>query len=118
MAKKKERDRTPRQRRRYRARSHVWLVRNSNTPSPGRDEKFDGGHQCHYCLRFYRKKHMTKDHVMPKAWGGLDAKWNIVPACRACNMAKGSKPPTCVCEHCTASVLKHREIWEAQGLAS
>ena len=116
MAKSKERNRTPRQRRRYRARGHVWLERNSDTPRPGKDAPFDGGHFCHYCELWYKKKHITRDHIVPRAWGGVDEDFNIVPACRGCNMAKGSKPPTCICAYCQNSIEQHAEIWRAQGL--
>lgn len=108
MAKNRERNRTPRQRRRYRARGQVWLTRNSNTPSPGKDEKFEGGHQCHYCRKFYRKKHITKDHIVPKAlWREAvhnNQGLNIVAACLTCNREKADKMPTCGCKKCRVAV--------------
>lgn len=108
MPKSHERNRTPRQRRRYRARGQVWLDRNSNTPSLGKDDPFDGGYCCHYCKRYYRKKHITKDHIVPKAlWSEAvhrDQKLNIVQACLACNREKADKMPTCVCKKCRVAV--------------
>lgn len=35
------------------------------------------------------RKHLTIDHVLPRAKGGRDKLANFVPACPACNNAKG-----------------------------
>lgn len=47
------------------------------------------GSQCVYCDR--DASHV--DHVLPRSRGGADELDNLVPACAACNMAKGSKTP-------------------------
>jgi hypothetical protein len=35
---------------------------------------------------------MTIDHVIPRSLGGRTVWENVVSACRACNLKKGSKP--------------------------
>lgn len=46
------------------------------------------GHRCHYCGC---GGNLTTDHMVPRSDGGPDESWNLVPACRSCNSAKGSK---------------------------
>ncbi len=43
---------------------------------------------CHYCGRQVGRDHLTMDHVVPLARGGLSKKGNLVPACKACNNKK------------------------------
>lgn len=46
---------------------------------------------CAYCGKWHEK--LTLDHIVPKSKGGPHyAKWNLVPACRAHNIAKASLP--------------------------
>jgi 5-methylcytosine-specific restriction endonuclease McrA len=45
--------------------------------------------RCFYCGR--RDLPLTRDHMIPLTRGGSDAIENIVPACRPCNSAKGTK---------------------------
>lgn len=45
-------------------------------------------HLCAYC----NKPADTLDHVVPRMYGGLTVKNNLVPACRHCNGHKGSSP--------------------------
>lgn len=48
---------------------------------------------CFYCDAFLVDGQIHKDHIMPLAlWGPNDVK-NIVLACAACNLSKGSKHP-------------------------
>lgn len=42
--------------------------------------------QCAYCGEKHPK---TLDHVFPKALGGTDDIYNLVPACFSCNVNKG-----------------------------
>lgn len=60
-----------------------------------------GGH-CYYCglaltpdevdtIEGRYNSWMDADHLLPKAKGGLDTLENMVPACKACNCAKGLK---------------------------
>jgi hypothetical protein len=45
---------------------------------------------CAYCGEW--KEKLTIDHVMPKSKGGPHfSKFNLVPACRACNLSKGNE---------------------------
>jgi 5-methylcytosine-specific restriction endonuclease McrA len=47
-------------------------------------------HTCQYCGRNGGER-MTIDHVIPKSLGGRTVWENVVSACRACNLKKGSK---------------------------
>ncbi len=46
---------------------------------------------CHHCGGKFEKKELTMDHLIPVARGGRSVKGNVVPACRACNQARGHK---------------------------
>lgn len=48
---------------------------------------FDGA--CAYCGT--TRARLTADHLVPKSKGGSDDPSNIVPACEACNEAKGDQ---------------------------
>jgi 5-methylcytosine-specific restriction endonuclease McrA len=50
-------------------------------------------HRCQYCGGKFTSKHLTFDHVLPRARGGLTTFTNIVTACHACNARKGNKTP-------------------------
>ncbi len=56
---------------------------------------------CHYCRLVVAT---TSDHIVPRSKGGVDAKWNRVPACAPCNVAKGNSDPTCSCRTCVAAI--------------
>ena len=47
--------------------------------------------QCVYCGETYELHDLTLDHVRPKCLGGQDLTSNLVPSCRECNQAKGSR---------------------------
>lgn len=48
--------------------------------------------RCAYCGQPpIDNKSLTIDHVRPKVRGGEDRTTNCIPACRACNQAKGSE---------------------------
>ena len=49
------------------------------------------GCTCVYCGKSYELHELTLDHVHPKAFGGDDVNSNIVPACRGCNIRKGTR---------------------------
>lgn len=61
--------------------------------------------RCHYCGT--RDGGFSRDHIVPKARGGQDREWNIVLACKKCNVEKGNKWPTCTCSVCKAAVKRH-----------
>jgi 5-methylcytosine-specific restriction endonuclease McrA len=48
---------------------------------------------CQYCAGHFEAKHLTFDHVIPRAHGGVSSWTNVVAACSPCNHRKGSKLP-------------------------
>lgn len=50
-------------------------------------------HICAYCGERIEHGRGTRDHVMPRARGGLDTWENTVTACRSCNERKGCRTP-------------------------
>ena len=50
------------------------------------------GHTCQYCGHNSGER-MTIDHVFPRSLGGRTVWENVVSACRACNLKKGSRTP-------------------------
>jgi len=50
--------------------------------------KLDG--HCAYCGKKISLKKATMDHIIPKSLGGSNAAENLLPACKHCNLMKGS----------------------------
>ncbi len=50
-------------------------------------------HTCLYCGDHFKTSLLTRDHVKPRAQGGLDKWSNVVTACKACNVKKGCSTP-------------------------
>jgi 5-methylcytosine-specific restriction endonuclease McrA len=50
-------------------------------------------HLCLYCGREFSRYQLTRDHVVPLSRGGRDLWQNVVSACIACNVRKGSRTP-------------------------
>ena len=50
-------------------------------------------HLCLYCGQQYPRGDLTRDHVIPLSKGGRDSWENVVSACLACNVRKGSRTP-------------------------
>ena len=48
---------------------------------------------CLYCGGHFKTSLLTRDHVIPRAQGGLDIWRNVVTACKACNQQKGCRTP-------------------------
>ncbi len=48
---------------------------------------------CQYCGRGFATQDLTFDHVLPRAQGGRTEWGNVVTACSACNLRKGSRLP-------------------------
>lgn len=59
--------------------------------------------RCHYCDKPAR----SRDHIVPEFAGGVDASFNVVPACIDCNGDKAWKITTCSCTKCAESVAWH-----------
>lgn len=51
------------------------------------------GMLCLYCGNTHARHHLTRDHVVPVSRGGRDIWENVVSACIACNVRKGSRTP-------------------------
>jgi 5-methylcytosine-specific restriction endonuclease McrA len=51
------------------------------------------GFTCQYCDQKRNAPELTFDHVIPRARGGRTSWENVVTACGACNLRKGSKLP-------------------------
>ena len=47
--------------------------------------------KCVYCGITYDLHELTLDHVRPRCLGGPTLTHNLVPSCRSCNQAKGSR---------------------------
>ncbi len=50
-------------------------------------------HTCLYCGNTFKASLLTRDHVKPRAQGGVDNWKNVVTACKACNVKKGCRTP-------------------------
>lgn len=62
------------------------------------------GEKCVYC----GKPANTVDHIIPKAKGGEDLVWNLVPCCKSCNSSKKDKD--------LADFLNDSFVYEYQGV--
>lgn len=86
-----------------------WVVRSPSTkievPSvvmvrefvkPRRDVRFTSRniflrdlYVCQYCGNTFHESELTRDHVLPKAFGGRDTWHNLTTACKRCNSERG-----------------------------
>ena len=66
---------------------------------------------CHLCHKKLTVLTRTKEHIVPRAMGGLDIRWNITMACRACNSAKSNTFPWCSCSQCSRTRRRHWEMF-------
>ncbi len=48
---------------------------------------------CAYCGKHFHADDLTRDHIKPKAQGGLDVWMNVVAACQRCNQHKDCRTP-------------------------
>lgn len=64
---------------------------------------------CHYCSKELYPGDATVDHVVPRAAGGRDERFNKVWSCRDCNSRKADDWPTCQCNKCRKAQRIH---WE------
>jgi len=69
----------------------VRVPRSIRIPLTRRTVILRDGHTCQYCGKGLTKSNMTIDHIIPKVKGGKTTWGNVVCACKACNLRKGSK---------------------------
>lgn len=71
----------------------------------------DWGHRCYYCATDLRRPggEATLAQRLPRPRGGGDARSNLVPACRACDQAKGRLSV----EEFRAQVREEQPAWRA-----
>lgn len=55
---------------------------------------------CHYCSAILDDNDITVDHIVPRAVGGPDGRWNLVTACKRCNSRYGNVLNKCQCSRC------------------
>lgn len=72
-------------------------------------DKFGG--ECHYCGEKTNsiqghKKQATKEHVVPRAFGGANAMSNYVLACSQCNNDRGTTLFYCQCEYFCGPLIR------------
>lgn len=48
-------------------------------------------HQCLYCGKYFGRKYLTRDHIIPTSRGGRDDWMNVVAACKRCNQFKSDR---------------------------
>lgn len=65
---------------------------------------------CHLCHKKLTVLTRTREHIVPRALGGLDVRWNLTMACRECNSAKANIFPWCSCGVCSKSRRRHWEL--------
>lgn len=69
-------------------------VRRDQTPTFSRYNVYlRDAFTCQYCGNPFEARHLTFDHVIPRAHGGRSTWENVVAACSPCNHRKGSKLP-------------------------
>ena len=64
--------------------------------SPALDNRFlfrRDRYVCLYCGKRFAARDLSRDHVFPRARGGLDVWENVVTACKPCNQAKACRTP-------------------------
>ena len=62
---------------------------NDFTAADWRDVLDDFNHACAYCL--VQGVQLQQEHMTPLSRGGEHSKPNIVPACKPCNLRKGTR---------------------------
>ncbi len=66
-------------------------------------------HICLYCGEHYARQELTRDHVLPLSKQGQDEWENVVSACLACNLRKGSRTPQQA--HMPLLAVPYRPSW-------
>ena len=63
---------------------------------------FMGKYRCARCGRWFNKRDIDIDHIIPKSKGGTDSMYNLQAMCKHCNRSKGNKTNNVV-----GDLLKH-----------
>lgn len=71
---------------------------------------------CFYCGVNLTPENRTRDHVHPRVHGGVGKRYNLVPACRPCNGAKGPKAINVYRAHTIGNEWFHGERMEIERL--
>lgn len=72
---------------------YVRVPRQVSIPLTRRALLLRDNYTCQYCGVTPPKSELTVDHVTPKMRGGATTWENVVCACKACNLRKGSRTP-------------------------
>ncbi len=60
-----------------------------NNPALTNNALFErDNHQCLYCGKYFSRKLLTRDHIIPSSRGGHDDWINVVASCKRCNQYK------------------------------
>lgn len=70
---------------------YVRVPHHLSIPLTRRTVLLRDNYTCQYCGAQPPKANLTIDHVIPKVHGGTTTWENVVCACKACNLRKGSK---------------------------
>lgn len=62
-------------------------------PLSNRELFLRDSHLCMYCGSQFPARVLTRDHVVPLYYGGVNTWTNLVTACRSCNARKGGRTP-------------------------
>ena len=52
------------------------------------NQSWNGRYKCKCCGKWFLKKDIDIDHIIPKNHGGTDELWNLQPMCKHCNRQK------------------------------
>lgn len=81
---------------------------NNNLVKLAHEEAFN----CHYCGDYVPLPRGTRDHVVPRSFGGPGFLWNLVYACETCNHGLGHTYMKCDCSKCASARLR----WETEEM--
>jgi hypothetical protein len=56
--------------------------------------------RCHYCRTEIALSVVTIDHIVPRAFNGPSARWNMVSSCKPCNERLADSVRKCSCKKC------------------
>ncbi|MFW9871748.1 MAG: HNH endonuclease [Candidatus Thorarchaeota archaeon] len=69
----------------------IRMIYKNKVPFSKRNVMVRDGYKCMYCGS---NKHLTIDHIIPRAKGGKSSFENCATACKPCNNKKGSRLPS------------------------